>query len=78
MPTGEQLGPAARAPPTPSDFTSFLGDVAMWTGITTASLMLASPLLFERLGWRGVASATPQVRFLPKPLPVLAVSQSGL
>jgi len=23
--------------------------------------MLASPLLFERLGWRGVASATPQI-----------------
>lgn len=48
--------------PSPSDFTAFLGDVATWTGVVTASLMLASPLLFERMGWRGVASATPQVR----------------
>ncbi|GBF96995.1 hypothetical protein Rsub_09792 [Raphidocelis subcapitata] len=47
--------------PSPSDFTSFLGEVAMMTGLTTAVLMLASPLLFERLGWRGVASATPQI-----------------
>ncbi|GBF96975.1 hypothetical protein Rsub_09772 [Raphidocelis subcapitata] len=47
--------------PAPSDFTAFLGDVATWTGVSTAALMLASPLLFERLGWRGVAGATPKI-----------------
>jgi hypothetical protein len=47
--------------PSPSDFTSFLGDVALWTGVVTASSMLISPILFERLGWRGVASTTPQI-----------------
>jgi AAA family ATP:ADP antiporter len=47
--------------PSPSEFTAFLGDVAVATGGTTALLMLLSPLFFERLGWRGVASATPQI-----------------
>jgi hypothetical protein len=47
--------------PSPQDFTAFLGDVATWTGVVTGGLMLATPLLFDRLGWRGVASATPQV-----------------
>ncbi len=36
-----------------------MGDVAMWTGIVTGTLMFASPLLFERWKWRGVAGATP-------------------
>ena len=31
----------------------------MWTGVVTGSLMFASPILFDRLGWRGVAGATP-------------------
>ncbi|KAI8467681.1 MAG: TLC ATP/ADP transporter-domain-containing protein [Monoraphidium minutum] len=47
--------------PCPSDFTAFLGDVAMWTGAVTAGLMLLSPVLFDRLGWRGVAGATPRI-----------------
>ena len=38
---------------------AFMGDVAMWTGIVTGTLMFASPLLFERWKWRGVAGATP-------------------
>lgn len=37
------------------------GDVATWSGVVTGGLMLLSPLLFERLGWRGVASATPKI-----------------
>ena len=47
--------------PSPGDFTGFLGDVATWTGVVTGALMVATPVLFDRLGWRGVASATPQV-----------------
>lgn len=31
----------------------------MWTGLVTGTLMFASPVLFDRLGWRGVAGATP-------------------
>lgn len=38
---------------------AFMGDVAMWTGIVTGTLMFASPMLFERWKWRGVAGATP-------------------
>lgn len=36
-----------------------MGDVAMWTGIVTGTLMCVSPLLFKQWGWRGVAGATP-------------------
>lgn len=36
-----------------------MGDVAMWTGIVTGSMMFVSPLIFRRLGWKGVAKATP-------------------
>ena len=31
----------------------------MWTGIVTGSMMFVSPLIFKRLGWKGVAKATP-------------------
>lgn len=31
----------------------------MWTGIVTGTLMFTSPMMFDHLGWRGVASATP-------------------
>lgn len=31
----------------------------MWTGLVTGTLMFVSPVLFDRLGWRGVAGATP-------------------
>ncbi|EFN55123.1 hypothetical protein CHLNCDRAFT_134175 [Chlorella variabilis] len=44
---------------TPAAYSAFLGDTAMWTGIVTGTLMFASPLLFDRIGWRGVASVTP-------------------
>ncbi|EFJ49850.1 hypothetical protein VOLCADRAFT_89266 [Volvox carteri f. nagariensis] len=63
--------------PTPAAFTSFLGDVSTWQGIVTAHypqqanvstwggnvslLMVLSPTMFERLGWAGVASATPKI-----------------
>eukprot|EP00775_Hariotina_reticulata_P001387 gene1387-1727_t len=50
--------------PSPADFTSFLGDVATWSGVVTGGLMLLSPLLFERWGWRGVANATPNMLLL--------------
>lgn len=46
---------------TPAAYSAILGDTAMWTGIVTGSLMFASPALFDRLGWRGVASATPSL-----------------
>ena len=38
---------------------AFMGEVAMWTGLVTGTLMFVSPILFDRLGWRGVAGATP-------------------
>jgi ATP:ADP antiporter, AAA family len=47
--------------PSPADFSAYLGGVAVWTGATTCALMLVSPVLFDRLGWRGVAGATPRV-----------------
>lgn len=45
--------------PSPAAYSAFMGEVAMWTGVVTGSLMFASPILFDRLGWRGVAGATP-------------------
>ncbi|KAG2483156.1 hypothetical protein HYH03_017948 [Edaphochlamys debaryana] len=47
--------------PTPAAFTSFLGDVSTWQGIVTGMLMVLSPAMFDRLGWAGVAAATPQI-----------------
>ncbi len=38
---------------------AFLGEVATWTGIVTGTLMFASPALFTRWKWKGVAGATP-------------------
>ena len=38
---------------------AFLGEVATWTGIVTGTLMFASPALFARCKWKGVAGATP-------------------
>lgn len=46
---------------TPAAYSAILGDTAMWTGIVTGTLMFASPALFDRMGWRGVASATPNL-----------------
>jgi AAA family ATP:ADP antiporter len=46
---------------TPAAYAAVLGDTAMWTGIATAALMCLSPVLFDRLGWRGVAATTPTI-----------------
>jgi hypothetical protein len=43
----------------PLSAQAFLGEVATWTGIVTGTLMFASPALFARWKWRGVAGATP-------------------
>ena len=43
----------------PTNAQAFLGEVATWTGIVTGTLMFASPALFARWKWRGVAGATP-------------------
>ena len=43
-----------------SALQAFMGEVAMWTGIVTGTFMFASPILFERLGWQGVAGVTPR------------------
>lgn len=48
-----------RLATTPAAYSAFLGDTAMWTGVVTGTLMFASPMLFDRLGWRGVAATTP-------------------
>jgi ATP/ADP translocase len=31
----------------------------LWQGIVTGGLMVLSPAMFERMGWKGVAGATP-------------------
>jgi hypothetical protein len=58
-----------------------------WTGIVTGSLMLCSPFLFEKLGWRGVAGATPRFMMLTggltsewpcRPQPQSGLTMSGL
>ena len=46
--------------PSPAAYSAVMGDVAMWTGIVTGSLMLLSPSLFRAWKWRGVAGATPK------------------
>ena len=48
---------------TPAAYAAFLGDTAMWTGIVTGTLMFTSPMLFDRIGWKGVASTTPTFMF---------------
>lgn len=50
--------------PSPQAYAGFMGNVAMWTGIVTGSLMVCSPRIFERLGWRGVAGVTPRFMLL--------------
>eukprot|EP00873_Tetraselmis_striata_P008538 jgi/Tetstr1/428802/TSEL_018789.t1 len=49
--------------PSPTEYAAFMGNVASCTGIVTGVLMLASPVLFQRLGWGGVASTTPTLLF---------------
>jgi len=48
----------------PVEYAAFLGDVAAMTGVSTALLMVFSPLLFELMGWVGVASATPNIMLI--------------
>jgi AAA family ATP:ADP antiporter len=50
--------------PGPVAYAAFLGDTAMWTGVSTALMMVASPLLFDMMGWAGVASATPNIMLI--------------
>ena len=50
--------------PSPVEYAAFLGDVAAMTGLSTALLMVFSPLLFELMGWVGVASATPNIMLI--------------
>lgn len=45
--------------PTSQEFTSFLGDVASYTGVVTVMMMLVAPTCFKLLGWRKTARATP-------------------
>ncbi|KDD76376.1 hypothetical protein H632_c249p0 [Helicosporidium sp. ATCC 50920] len=47
--------------PSPPEYAAFMGQTAMWTGIVTCGAMLVSPLMFELLGWLGVARATPSL-----------------
>ena len=47
--------------PTPADYAAYMGDVATATGALTALMMLASPALFARLGWRGAAGLLPRI-----------------
>ncbi len=50
--------------PTPAAYSAFMGEVAMATGLVTGALMLATPLMFRLLEWRGVAGATPRFMFV--------------
>lgn len=45
--------------PTPAAYSAFMGEVAVATGVVTGALMLATPLMFRLMQWRGVAAATP-------------------
>lgn len=47
--------------PTPEAFTGFLGEVSTATGIITALLMFASPIIFRKMEWGDVATITPNV-----------------
>jgi len=47
--------------PGPKEFTAFMGDVSMWQGLVTGLLMIATPAMFDKMGWAGVASATPSI-----------------
>ena len=47
--------------PDPSDYSSFMGDVASFTGVCTALMMVVSPLLFAKLKWSQVATIAPRV-----------------
>lgn len=47
--------------PTPAGYAAYMGDVATATGALTALMMLASPALFARLGWRGAAGLLPRI-----------------
>uniref|UniRef100_A0A7S3FD44 ADP,ATP carrier protein n=1 Tax=Prasinoderma singulare TaxID=676789 RepID=A0A7S3FD44_9VIRI len=45
--------------PNPGDFSRVMGDVSSATGACTALLMVLSPIIFTRFGWRVAALVTP-------------------
>jgi len=45
--------------PTPAAFQACLGDIATATGLITGAMMFLSPILFTKIGWKGVANLTP-------------------
>lgn len=45
--------------PTAAAFTAFMGNVSTLIGLATGAMMILSPVLFNRVGWKGVASITP-------------------
>eukprot|EP00884_Botryococcus_braunii_P005587 jgi/Botrbrau1/15029/Bobra.320_2s0006.3 len=47
--------------PSAAAYQSVLADVAIWTGYTTIALMLTGRFVFQFLGWRVAALATPTV-----------------
>ena len=47
--------------PQPTEYSSFMGDVATASGLFTGLSMLAAPMLFTKLGWSGAAQFTPYV-----------------
>ena len=47
--------------PTPDAYSSYMGDVATFTGLLSVALMLSSPVIFARLRWFGAASASPRI-----------------
>lgn len=49
--------------PTPASYSATMGDVATATGILTGFLMLVSPTIFTRFGWKGAAQANPRFLF---------------
>lgn len=49
--------------PTPASYSATMGDIATATGVLTGLLMLVSPTIFTRLGWKGAAQANPKFLF---------------
>ena len=45
--------------PNPEDFSRVMGDISSATGACTALLMVLSPIIFTRMGWRVAALVTP-------------------
>jgi len=50
--------------PTPAAFQAVMGDIATATGLFTGGMMFLSPILFSRIGWKGVANLMPAIMTL--------------